>query len=527
MLLFILLSTLVCCTADLLPNAKVKGVLGKMVKFDTVFDGSKGYVTLSWNFEDENIATATSTAVKVVDAYQDRVKLNATTGVMELGPLAATDSGTYKLNIVTTDVETLTGETVLEVLEPVSDVVITADPTGEAVETNNTVVLTCKAKGSFLKYSWLNGTVPVAADGKRLVLNTDGSVLTIKDVERWDLTGPMYCRVGNDLEVERSAPFNMTVSYGPENVVLVQTPKAAILSKGANVSLACSSVSSPPATYQWFFKGQPLADITTMALTLSNVEEKDAGNYSCMATNAKTKRFTPSETVTFAVIEALTSAKITREGAASQLIAKNSSITLGCAAASGKVGSIVWTKDNVPLTTSDRVVLSAQKDKLTIKVVQRGDEGQYKCEMMNAVSKVADIYNMVVNYGPDAVEVSGPEEVEIHDPVTIECKAESHPAATYSWKLNSTKLDVTSSTVVIKEPRFRDGGIYTCTVFNPITNHTATNTHRLYVREEGALDEGLSGGAVAGIIIGVLIALGILIAVVLHMRRKKEIPSPY
>lgn len=90
--------------------------------------------------------------------------------------------------------------------------VITADPPKEAVENNSTVVLTCKAKGSFLKYTWLNGTVPVVADDKRLVLSTDGDILTIKDVQRWDLQKPIYCHAGNDLEEEMSAGLNMTVS---------------------------------------------------------------------------------------------------------------------------------------------------------------------------------------------------------------------------------------------------------------------------------------------------------------------------
>lgn len=48
---------------------------------------------------------------------------------------------------------------------PVSDVTITSD-VPEAVEHNSTVVLTCKAKGSFLKFTWLKGTTPIVPDGK-------------------------------------------------------------------------------------------------------------------------------------------------------------------------------------------------------------------------------------------------------------------------------------------------------------------------------------------------------------------------
>lgn len=111
---------LVCCSANLLPSDTVKGVSGKMVKFNTTLDTSQGYLTLSWNFvvkgEAINILTASQKTVKIVDAYKDRVKVNETTGMMELGPLTAADSGNYQLTVVTMDVVTLTGDTDLEVL---------------------------------------------------------------------------------------------------------------------------------------------------------------------------------------------------------------------------------------------------------------------------------------------------------------------------------------------------------------------------------------------------------------------------
>lgn len=40
----------------------------------------------------------------------------------------------------------------------------------EAIEHNSTVVLTCSAKGSFLKFTWTNGTKPLVADGRRITL---------------------------------------------------------------------------------------------------------------------------------------------------------------------------------------------------------------------------------------------------------------------------------------------------------------------------------------------------------------------
>lgn len=53
--------------------------------------------------------------------------------------------------------------------EPVSDVAIKSN-LAEAIEHNSTVVLTCSSKGSFITFSWINGTAPIVADGKRLTI---------------------------------------------------------------------------------------------------------------------------------------------------------------------------------------------------------------------------------------------------------------------------------------------------------------------------------------------------------------------
>ena len=54
---------------------------------------------------------------------------------------------------------------------PVSSVLIASSPL-EALETNSTVVLNCSALGSFLDFSWTNGTTPLLGDGKRTSIST-------------------------------------------------------------------------------------------------------------------------------------------------------------------------------------------------------------------------------------------------------------------------------------------------------------------------------------------------------------------
>lgn len=57
--------------------------------------------------------------------------------------------------------------------EPVSEVTIRSD-LAEAIEHNSTLVLSCSARGSFLQFSWTNGTRPLVPDGRRITLREVG-----------------------------------------------------------------------------------------------------------------------------------------------------------------------------------------------------------------------------------------------------------------------------------------------------------------------------------------------------------------
>ncbi|XP_071369410.1 cell adhesion molecule CEACAM3 isoform X1 [Centroberyx affinis] len=211
-----------CCVGqDVLPEGPVDAVLGKTVTFQTLIDPKEPYIAIIWSFTDGtelvHIATVTTAGEeRVADDYQGRVSVNRITGSLTLGPLEEKDNGDYSVSLVTAREGTMTGETKLRVLEPVSNLVIKSNVT-EPIKLNSTVVLTCSAKGSFLKFSWTNGTAPIVADGKRLTLTekAKSSTLIITGVLRSDLVSPIYCTAANKLEMEKSAPFNLSVSFLP------------------------------------------------------------------------------------------------------------------------------------------------------------------------------------------------------------------------------------------------------------------------------------------------------------------------
>ncbi|KAL2084223.1 hypothetical protein ACEWY4_019741 [Coilia grayii] len=101
----------------------------------------------------------------------------------------------------------------------------------------------------------------------------DGNhTLTIQNVTRYD-AGPISCHVANALGNATSHPITFIVSYGPEDMSLALGGSLLV---GSNLTLVC----------------QFLNETGQDALTLSGVEERHSGLYSCRAFNNKTRRWT-------------------------------------------------------------------------------------------------------------------------------------------------------------------------------------------------------------------------------------------
>ncbi|XP_041664760.1 carcinoembryonic antigen-related cell adhesion molecule 5-like [Cheilinus undulatus] len=531
-LLFLLSFIGSCAGEAVLPEGPVDVILGKNATIQTLLN-KPTYTFIIWYFvvegERDRVATVGDAGLNVAPAWEGRVSINKDNGFLSLASVKSEDSGDYSISIITADGSARTGDIQLRVLEPVSAVAIKSN-LPEALEHNSTVVLTCSAKGSFLKFTWINGTTPILADGKKITVKDEelSSQLTIAGVLRSDLVGPIYCLAANKLETEKSAPFNLTVYYGPDEVTITPAKPPQFLQAGTNFSLSCASHSSPPATFTWHY-GQKAIENPGAVLTLKTIEKlglgKKAEDYTCRANNAKTGRTISSPVVSFAVLDPILGAKVT--GPTGTLIAGNSTANLSCEATSGTVKTRTWTKDGQPLTASSRIVFSSDMSSVMINPLQKEDNGEFMCVLSNPVNQNKALHKMVVNYGPDSVQVDGEKAVEVNELVTIMCAAPSIPAANITWKFNGTLTSVTTAKYVIEKAVYKNSGTYTCEAQNPLTMKTMKATHTLSVKEEGALDEGLSDGAIAGIVIAILVALCAAIALIMYCRQKVPVESPY
>ncbi|KAM6935823.1 cell adhesion molecule CEACAM5-like isoform 1-T3 [Lycodopsis pacificus] len=375
----------------------------------------------------------------------------------------------------------------ISVLTGVANVTVTSN-TPDMLE-YSTARLSCSSSASFLSFLWLNGSSEIT-ESDRVQLTDGGSTLTIVSVTRYD-QGPFRCQVSNPVSNGTSGPVNLSINYGPENINLTISPSQEHYDEGSDISLMCSAVSRPSALFQWFLNGDRLSD-TGPELRLMNIQMSQSGSYSCQAFNNKTLRNEMSQPSVVSVLERISGASITWK---TNTLIEGNSFNLSCDAA-GSVFTREWKKDGLTLTPDDNMALYDNNRVLSFTSLSKKDTGDYLCKVSNPLSHDEATYTMVVNYGPENVQISGPNEIQLKDTLTLICFAESVPA-TYTWMLNGTKIH--NSAVFTKNIiEYSDSGDYICEVMNNITGRTSSAGHALSVTDGSG---GLSAGAIAGIVI--------------------------
>ncbi|XP_072536672.1 cell adhesion molecule CEACAM1-like isoform X2 [Salminus brasiliensis] len=509
----------VCSGQELQLPSRVNGATRENVVFKPSRLPSGSYDGFTWNFKTFTIISGIGSSSLPTAPYRDRISLNMSTLALELRNLTENDSGVYTLSITRTAV-TYTAETTLEVFEPVSNVTITSSPT-DLIEFNSTVRLVCSASGSSLSFLWLNGSSEVTP-GDRVLLTNGNSTLIVFNVSRHE-GGPYTCEASNAISTHMSEPLTLTINYGPDSAFVKAAPSEPIYSSGSELTLTCSAESSPAAEYQWAVDGSELSDVG-QKLVLPNIQSNDSGSYTCIAHNTKTLRYSTSEPLNITVLEKISGVRLIGP---SELIIEGNSTNLTCQA-SGMVVSAEWTKDSQKLSPSSSVIFSPNNRSVTINPVQPKDSGEYRCTLSNPVSSGFASYTMIVNYGPDGVHVTGPSEVEVEGNLVLSCRADSVPEPVYEWQFNGTKTGVTTATFSVQQVNFTYSGNYTCITWNNVTRREASGSHMLAVKAKGTLSgQGgpLSGGAIAGIVIGILLGVAGVTGLIVYLKKRPKASS--
>ncbi|XP_061531445.1 carcinoembryonic antigen-related cell adhesion molecule 1-like [Phycodurus eques] len=488
--------------SGVLPDGPLPAAVGGSVRFETaVTPTATPFLVVTWTFIDDTKETPIITAMSkniTSPEFEGRITLFIQTGSLELSKLTRSDSGKYRVGIITDGGNQITGSTTLQTFVPVSNVMLTANAT-DLVEFNNTVSLSCFSSGSSLSFQWLNGSGQISADD-RVQITDGGATLTINPVTRVD-HGLFRCRVSNAVSEGTSHSVRLSVSYGPDDTYLKVSPSQDYIAEGSNVILSCSAASRPQALFTWFVDGKELPSVGSI-LSLMNIQQSQSGNYSCRSLNNRTLRRKRSQPSAIKVLIPVSNVMLTAN--ATDLVEFNNTVSLSCFS-SGSSLSFQWLNGSGQISADDRVQITDGGATLTINPVTRVDHGLFRCRVSNAVSEgTSHSVRLSVSYGPDPVQITGPSRINAKQTLTLTCFAASFPSAAYTWMLLNHIAELhNSSTFVKSNIDFSDSGSYICRASNNITGKNMSAVHTLTVTVETVAT--CSAGCIAGIVVACLV----------------------
>ncbi|RVE62820.1 hypothetical protein OJAV_G00161790 [Oryzias javanicus] len=431
----------------ILPDGPLNGSVGGSVIFRTSLTETDGpFTSVTWSYNGDNgIINHSPTNNLTYPAYQDRITFFPSTASLELRDLTLSDGGDYSVSVF----PDRNGKIKLDIY--------------------------VSSSGSSLSFIWMNSSSEVTASD-RVQITDGGSTLTVVSVTRYDEQS-YRCRVFNPVSEGISDPVNIAVSYGPENTKTSASPSQEFYEEGSDITLSCSADSKPSAQFTWFVNGTKLPD-SGPELTLRNIQSSQRGDYSCQAFNSKTLTTETSPSFSISVLQIISGVSIK---ASTEQVIEGSSVTLTCEA-SGSSLSRTWKKDGSDLNLSENVTLSEDNTVLTFKTVKKENSGEYVCLVSNPVSSSEAKITLVVNYGPENIQIEGKDAINENDQIKLICSAESTPSATFTWRLNGSEIIGSSAEFLKEKAQSSDSGTYTCEANNTVTEKQATAKHELHVQ---------------------------------------------
>ncbi|XP_006903053.1 PREDICTED: brother of CDO [Elephantulus edwardii] len=179
------------------------------------------------------------------------------------------------------------------------------------------------------------------------------------------------------LRVRRSTAEAARIIYPPEAQTIIVT-------KGQSLILECVASGIPPPRVTWAKDGSSVAGYNKTRFLLSNLlidttSEEDSGTYRCMADNGVGES---GAAVILYNVQVFEPPEVTME--LSQLVIPwGQSAKLTCEVRGNPPPSVLWLRNAVPLTSSQRLRVSRR----ALRVVSVGpeDEGVYQCMAENEV----------------------------------------------------------------------------------------------------------------------------------------------
>ncbi|XP_041510774.1 carcinoembryonic antigen-related cell adhesion molecule 5-like isoform X2 [Microtus oregoni] len=435
----------------------------------------------------------------------DRMKLSLDNSTLSIDPVKREDSGEYQCEVSNPVSSERSDSIQLDIIEPVTTPFIQVGNT--TVKELDSVSLTCSSNDTGISIHWLfNGQSLELTD--RMKLSLDNSTLSIDPVKRED-SGEYQCEVSNPVSSERSDSIYLAI-IEPVTTPFIQVGNTTVKVLDS-VSLNCSS-NNTGISIHWLFNGQSLELTDRMKLSLDNstlsidpVKREDSGEYQCEVSNPVSSE--RSDSIQLDIIEPVTTPSIHVGNTTVKVL---DSVSLTCSSNDTGI-SIHWLFNGQNLELTDRMNLSLDNSTLSIDPVKWEDSGEYQCEVSNPVSseRSDSIYLAIIEpVTTPSIQIRNTTVKEL-DSVSLNCSS-NNTGISIHWLFNGQSLELTdrmklslnNSILSIDPVKRADSGEYQCEVSNPVSSKRSDPIHLTIIADTTQGSSGLSGGAIAGIVVG-------------------------
>lgn len=348
------------------------------------------------------------------------------------------DAGTYRVAV--TDAAGTTALSREAKLRVIKGIAIEAQPAARTVLAGANTSFSVKATGAEpLSYQWyFNDNVIPGATSPTLLLNA------VKPA----FAGEYSVRVSNPFDEEQSSRALLRVE---EPVRFVTQPEDQLVKEGGSFTLSAEAKGA--ATYQWYFRGLPIADQSS-TLTRSAADRSHSGEYRLEARGANGTAFSR-----VARVLVVAPPQITRQPIA-QSVALGGSTKLGLIVSGTEPLQFEWFRDGLPVAKTDLPVLELLNAGLA-------EQGDYTVKISNLAGEVVSSpVRVTVVEGVQLVSQPQAQVRTVGETVTFSVDARG-TGARYQWYYRGVPIpNATTSTFTIQNARITDSGSYAVEVSN-------------------------------------------------------------
>ncbi|XP_066463262.1 carcinoembryonic antigen-related cell adhesion molecule 1-like [Eleutherodactylus coqui] len=465
-------------------------------------------------------------------------RYNQNINVLIISPVSPKDNGSFTC-IASNPISNVTSNAVsFNLAAIVSDVRLQAN--SSELWAGASVLLQCSAQGTNVNFSWsLDGT-EVTTKPPYLISNSpSNSDLTISPISRND-TGPFMCTATNLANSLNSTELYLKINSIVSDVTLRANTSGVLWAGVDSVLLQCSAQGTN-VTFSWSLDGTKVISNppyfisdspSNSSLTISPISKKDTGPFICTATNMANS--VNSNETSFDInwypdgeIKCLSSSN-------------NEYFTFVCAWENGHPPANVTMTFNGTTETKSNIVLK----NVSLHADIQGSDLNCSGNQLGRTSTCTMTLEPPYSSGHNNDTVTEAKEGEYYVlRVTLGSKSTSRSTrttvplpATFVWyRYDPGKTEIKSggkfivnstehvSTLNITDVTPADAGKYECTATNLVGSQSflfnLTVTTKANPPPNG---KGLSGGAIAGIVIGVLAGLTLIGIIVYFILRKKK-----